>query len=310
MDTSALTISVVVPARDAAETVGRAVAGAASQSRPPLEIVVVDDGSADGTGERAAAAAPDVVVIRTEGVGVAAARNAGVARANGSWVAFLDADDWWDAEFLSAAAQAIAGEPGARACLGAGTPVDDAGRAVGMHAVPSQVTFADLLTRRVTPTTSATLVRVDSFLEHGGFFTGFARPAGVEDLDLWLRLTLDHPAAGQPRPLVTYVVHDDRDARRTHDELVALEGDRELVVDRLADRGDVAPELLRAGRRALRTGTAHYWLRAGFKREARRCARASTRSGWSTEAAITLLAASLPRPVTEAGRRAVRRRRA
>jgi glycosyltransferase involved in cell wall biosynthesis len=309
VDEPGLTISVVVPARDAADTVERAVASATSQSLAPLEVLVVDDGSVDGTGARAAAA-PGVTVIRTEGVGVAAARNAGVARAQGSWVAFLDADDWWDRDFLSAAAQAIGRAPEAVACLGAATPVQDAGRPVGRHAHGTEVAFVDLVTRRVTPTTSATLVRADAFRAAGGFFTGFSRPAGVEDLDLWLRLALAGPWVGQPRPLVTYVVHDERDARRSHAELLDLERDREMVIDRLAARGDVSPELLRAGRRALRTGTAHYWLRAGFKGDARRCAWASTRCGWTAEAAITLVAASLPRPVTELGRRALRRRRA
>jgi glycosyltransferase involved in cell wall biosynthesis len=301
-------ISVVIPARDSAATIGVAVASAATQTFRPGQVIVVDDGSRDDSAERARAAG-EVTVLQTEGAGVATARNEGASHATGDWLAFLDADDRWDPEHLAAAVAVIRAAPDAVACLCAATPVDESGRAVGSHTVGSELTFADLLTRRVTPTTSGMLVRRAAFEAERGFFTGFGRAAGVEDFDLWLRLALAGRFIGQPRPLVTYVVQDRRDAGRSREELLALEHDRELVVDRLEARGDVPDDLLRAGRRAVRTGTAHYWLRAGFKREARRCARASMRCGWGTEAAITLLAASLPRPVTELGRRGVRRRR-
>jgi glycosyltransferase involved in cell wall biosynthesis len=303
------TFSVVIPARDAAATIASAVADTLGQTAKPVEVIVVDDGSQDGTADRAREAG-DVLVVRTEGVGAAGARNEGAARATGDWLAFLDADDRWAPGYLAAAADAIRSAPDAVACMGAATPVDEAGRAVGAHPIGPEVAFADLLTRRVTPTTSAALVRRDAFERAAGFFTGFERTAGVEDLDLWLRLALAGRFIGQPLPLVTYLVQDSRDAQRSREELLALERDRELVVDRLAARGDVEDDLLRAGRRALRTGTAHYWLRAGFKDEARRCALASTRSGWTTEAAVTLLAATLPRSVTELGRRGLRRKRA
>jgi glycosyltransferase involved in cell wall biosynthesis len=292
--------SVLIPARNAAATIARAVSAAAQQTVAPAEIVVVDDGSTDDTVARAQTAA-EVTLVRIDGWGVAAARNEGARHTTGDWIAFLDADDWWAPDYLAAAGDAIRRVPDAVACLCAATPVNEEGTAVGAHAVGAEVTFEELITRRVTPTTSGTLVRRDAFQREDGFFTGFERAAGVEDLDLWLRLALSGRFAGQPRPLATYLVQDRRDARRTRDE---------LVVERLAARGDVAPELLRAGRRALRTGTAHYWLRAGFRRDARRCALMSTRCGWTSEAAVTLLAAALPRSVTEVGRRALRRKRA
>jgi glycosyltransferase involved in cell wall biosynthesis len=301
------TVTVLIPARDAAATIRRAVASAAAQTRKPMQIVVVDDGSRDETARRARDAA-GVTAIRTEGVGVAAARNEGAAHATGEWIAFLDADDWWRPDYLATAVEAIRNAPDAVACMSAATPVDEAGRSVGAHSVGGEITFQDLLTRKVIPTTSATMVRREVFAREGGFFTGFAWAA--EDLDLWLRLAKAGRFIGQPHPLAIYVVQDRRDARRSHQELRALERDRELVVDRLEARGDTAPELLRAGRRALRTGTAHYWLRAGFKSDARRCAIASMRCGWTMEASVTLVAAALPTPLTELGRRAVRRRRA
>jgi len=76
--------------------VGRAVASAQTQSRSDIEIIVVDDGSTDATGDvvrRLAASDPRVRLIVQHNQGVSAARNAGAAAAAGSWIAFLDADD-------------------------------------------------------------------------------------------------------------------------------------------------------------------------------------------------------------------------
>jgi len=83
-------VSVIVPARDAAATIGATLAGLAAQERAPDEVIVVDDGSGDATAtiaERAGA-----TVVRGAGQGPGAARNAGAAAATGDVLAFLDAD--------------------------------------------------------------------------------------------------------------------------------------------------------------------------------------------------------------------------
>jgi glycosyltransferase involved in cell wall biosynthesis len=86
----------VIPAFNAAAFVDRAVASAQAQSCGDIEIIVVDDGSTDGTGDavgRIAASDPRIRLIVQRNQGVSAARNAGAAAATGKWVAFLDADD-------------------------------------------------------------------------------------------------------------------------------------------------------------------------------------------------------------------------
>jgi GT2 family glycosyltransferase len=93
-------ISVIIPARDATATLPDVLAGVAEQrSVDRFEVVVVDDGSVDGTGELAAASAVVDRVVRQEGIGPGRARNAGAAAARGQLLAFLDADcrptpDW------------------------------------------------------------------------------------------------------------------------------------------------------------------------------------------------------------------------
>lgn len=94
-------VSVIIPARDAQATLARAVASVRAQTYTSVEVVVVDDASED-QGRACRECAPDRLVLRETSAGPGAARNAGVAAANGSLLAFLDADDWWLPEKLQA----------------------------------------------------------------------------------------------------------------------------------------------------------------------------------------------------------------
>ena len=97
---SAPAVSVIVPARDAAATVGATVrALRAQEGVGPVEVILVDDGSRDGTGEVARAAGADLV-LRAEGAGPARARNLGLRAARADLVAFTDADCTPRAGFL------------------------------------------------------------------------------------------------------------------------------------------------------------------------------------------------------------------
>ena len=87
--------SVVIPAYNAAETIEEALRSILTQNIPPERIAVVDDGSTDDTGTRAAAMDSRVTVIRQENQGPGAATNTGLATVVSPLVAFLDADDLW-----------------------------------------------------------------------------------------------------------------------------------------------------------------------------------------------------------------------
>jgi glycosyltransferase involved in cell wall biosynthesis len=88
-------VSVVIPAYNAAGFLPRALASAAGQSLQPLEILVVDDGSSDATARIARDFGEPVRLIGQEHRGAAAARNSGIRAARGEVIAFLDADDEW-----------------------------------------------------------------------------------------------------------------------------------------------------------------------------------------------------------------------
>lgn len=105
------TFSVVVAAHDAAETIGEAVESALAQTLPPLEVLVVDDGSSDGTVDALAAYQDRIVYIRQRRRGVAAARNAALSRARGDFFAVLDADDAYLPDRLEALSELAVARP-------------------------------------------------------------------------------------------------------------------------------------------------------------------------------------------------------
>ena len=97
------TISVVIPMYNSEKTIARALDAAMAQQYPPIEIVVVDDGSKDDSPYQVKALShPLVRLIRQDHQGVSIARNTGIAHAHGDIIAFLDADDTWNPDYLKA----------------------------------------------------------------------------------------------------------------------------------------------------------------------------------------------------------------
>jgi hypothetical protein len=93
-------VTCVIPAWNAAETIARAIASALGQTAPPIEIIVVDDGSTDRTAEIVGSIGGTVRLIRQANAGGECARNRGIAAASGEFIALLDADDIWLPEKL------------------------------------------------------------------------------------------------------------------------------------------------------------------------------------------------------------------
>ena len=104
---AAPTFSVVIPVYNGAGTIARAIESVLAQTYAASELIVVDDGSTDETARVVAEFGQRVTYLHQENAGVSAARNNGVRRAKGEWLAFLDADDWyypdrlrWHAEWI------------------------------------------------------------------------------------------------------------------------------------------------------------------------------------------------------------------
>ena len=109
------TISVVIPTFNSSGTIFDAIATARAQTHRPLEIIVVDDGSHDATVRiLSELAGPDLIVLRhPDNRGGAAARNTGMSRARGDYIALLDADDLWSRDKLARQLLAVRGSPNA-----------------------------------------------------------------------------------------------------------------------------------------------------------------------------------------------------
>ena len=112
-----MSISAVIPTYNRASMVAKAIESALSQTSPPAEIIVVDDGSSDDTRSviESVSRSNPVRYIWQENRGVAAARNAGIRHAQSEWIAFLDSDDTWVSGHLASMASAIEQTEGAAA---------------------------------------------------------------------------------------------------------------------------------------------------------------------------------------------------
>jgi len=201
-------IAVVIPAFEAESFVGRAIRSALEQTLTPGEIMVVDDGSADGTAEIARSFGPPVRCVRQSNQGAAGARNRGVEEARADYVAFLDADDEWSPHHLERALAVLQRHPELMWFCAAYDIRFRSGKTVERRpderALIDEAYFENYfeMARRWDVHTCSVIVRSELFEQVGGFDTGLA--VG-EDQDLWLRIALHHPRVGySPLACSTY----------------------------------------------------------------------------------------------------------
>ncbi|MHB1570373.1 MAG: glycosyltransferase family 2 protein, partial [Solirubrobacteraceae bacterium] len=105
-------ITAIIPTYNRAGVLGRAIDSVLAQTMAADEVVVVDDGSTDGTHALVAGLGDVVTYVYQDNSGASMARNTGVATARGDWLAFLDSDDVWLPHYLERVAAAIAATEG------------------------------------------------------------------------------------------------------------------------------------------------------------------------------------------------------
>jgi glycosyltransferase involved in cell wall biosynthesis len=172
------TISVVIPAYNAAPYVSRAIESALAQTVPPLEVIIVDDGSSDDTAEVVAAYQPRVRLLRQANGGPASARNHGVRESHGDWIALLDADDSWLPKKLERQLGFVENPEVAIVHCMREDKLEPR--------LPDFITF-DLLWEYNYICNSSVIVRRSAFDEVGGFDED-RDLISLEDYNLWLRL--------------------------------------------------------------------------------------------------------------------------
>ena len=172
-----------------------------------LQIVVVDDGSADGTAQRAQALGDSrILVVRHErSLGLAGARNAGIRAATGEWIAFLDDDDLWSETKLLSQLRAARRDE-ADWCYAGAAFVDERGRLLGLADPPDPLAVVRLLRGvNVIPAGASNVLVRAALLDRVGEFD--ERLSHFADWDLWIRLAAAARPAVVDEPLLAYVQH-------------------------------------------------------------------------------------------------------
>ena len=287
-------VSVVIPCYNAARYIGASLRSVLAQDWPQLEIIVVDDGSKDGSADLVVSEFPGVTVLRQANQGAAAARNLGIRQAHGDWVAFLDADDLWLPGKLQAQLQLGATQPDVRLICAAwqewtSTALEPGAEELATLLVgegdpdrwrgPSGWIYPQLLTD-CSVWTSTVMARRSLFDEIGLFDPALRLG---QDYDLWLRASRVTRILHLPRPYALYRMHPGNSTKGAPS--ANFHG---VLIERAIERwGFEGPDGARADEARVRRTLAHSWcdfgsaqLEAGNLKRARDAGRRATRIDW------------------------------
>ncbi len=211
-------VSVIIPVFNGEKYIRCAIDSVLKQDYRPIEIIVIDDGSSDATLEILRGLGSEINIYQQPNRGSAAARNLGIRMAKGSYVAFLDADDYWFPGKISAQMKALQ----ATGCKMAfsrflfwnvsgdnGWPdpasllVQDPAGPEGNSLVEPRWVYADLLLDCLV-WTSTVLVHKDELIRIGGFNEELRKG---QDYDLWLRLSRTVQMAYLGQVTALYRIH-------------------------------------------------------------------------------------------------------
>lgn len=274
---AAPTVSVVMPVYQAADFLAEAIESILAQTYPDLELIAVDDGSTDASGEileRYAKRDPRLIVRRQRHEGVISARNAGLSLARAPWVACMDADDVSLPDRLARQVSALAARPEV-VCIGGGFDVIDAKHRLLNRVMPPcehAAILAMALLGRSPICGSNAMFRRREVLEIGGY----DEAAGlVEDLDLWLRLGEIGHLANLPDVISRVRFHDasqsatqqERQLDAIH-EVVNRARERRGIAERIERPAPWRPLATRRSRHEFAVGWAHSAWRMGERRTA------------------------------------------
>ncbi|HEY0583797.1 MAG TPA: glycosyltransferase [Chloroflexota bacterium] len=211
MASAGAVFSAIIPTYNRAGFVARAIDSALAQQLPgdgQVEVIVVDDESTDATPEVAASYGERITYIRQSNRREGAARNAGAARAQGTYFAFLDSDDYWLAGKLAGDLARFEQADRPALVYSRARNVDPDDRLIGERRLPSpQGDVFWQLAREAFMPMSTVAVRADAFRECSGFVED-RDLSGTADWELWLRLAARWPVGFVPQTATAIRVHE------------------------------------------------------------------------------------------------------
>jgi glycosyltransferase involved in cell wall biosynthesis len=239
MSDTAPSVSVVIPAYNAAWCVGKAIDSVLAQDYGDREVIVVNDGSADDTAAVLASYGSAIRVIDQPNGGMSNARNAGIRAARGEFLAFLDADDWWLPGKLTHQVELLRRRRELGFCSCAARVEDMEGRLLNVWSCPTwQEPFVAHLFGSgadVPGSCSAVLARRALVLQVGAFDETLR---GAEDPDLWIRLASVSAYDCLPEPMAVIL-------RRPGSVSRNLEAMRESTLRMMRKNRDLLPRKFR-----------------------------------------------------------------
>jgi len=201
-------VSIVIPTYNRERLIGATLDSVMAQTFQDFEVVVVDDGSTDGTAELVRAYGARVRYLYQPNQGQGAARNTGLRAARGELVAFLDSDDLWEPNKLALQLAALADRPDCPWIYTDAFVFDGAtGRRqflFSRQCRPHEGMVADRLLRMNFIASPTPVIRREVF-DRVGMFNELTPQ--VEDWDMWLRIAARYPIAYVPEALAGYRLH-------------------------------------------------------------------------------------------------------
>ncbi|MEQ8381118.1 MAG: glycosyltransferase [Coleofasciculus sp. A1-SPW-01] len=197
-------ISVIIPVYNGKETIKETITSVLNQTFSDIEILVINDGSTDGTLEVVDSIQdPRLNVFSYANAGLAASRNRGFALARGDYVSFMDADDLWTPDKLEAQFKALQATPQAAVAYSWTDYIDEFGHFLypGSHVTETGDILAKLLLNNVLENGSNALIRKQALQEVGGFDESLT---AAEDWDMWLRLASRYHFVAVPSAQILY----------------------------------------------------------------------------------------------------------
>jgi glycosyltransferase involved in cell wall biosynthesis len=204
-------VSVVIPAFNAEHTIDRTLASVRAQTHEYLEIIVVDDGSIDGTKSRVLRHAGQdsrIRLVQQQNGGVASARNRGISESQSHFIAPVDADDLWHPTKIARQLVVLQSSPDVGLVATAYSVIDSNDRVIAQVGgrIPARTGFEDLCRRNFIGNGSSALMRRCHVERFGGYDPSLRERGGqgCEDLQLYLHIAEVARVVLIPDPLTAY----------------------------------------------------------------------------------------------------------